>query len=265
MYGGYPVGQQGFQQAGYQQQQYAMHQHQQSQQMAMMQQQRMQQYQQWQQPSQHYGQYGQYYQQNVFSVNAWQAYQFGSESDLQAVFTNVMMRNPENQCRNAIQAEDLMNVLNNTPSIRNFFGISWSKEMCSIMLAMLDRSTDGFMQWNEFMELQQCLVAWFDVFRQNDADRSGLIDSKELNRVIGQLFGYRIHPKTMETILKRYSRVLPPNGRCVLAFDDFVALSVRLRAYTDAFRARDAQACGGRETGCCSFQYDDFLQCVLCL
>ena len=44
--------------------------------------------------------------------------------------------------------------------------------------------------------------------------------------------GYQIQPPTLETILKRYSRVVPPNGRCIIAFDDFVALSVRLRAYT---------------------------------
>lgn len=44
--------------------------------------------------------------------------------------------------------------------------------------------------------------------------------------------GYQIQPETLETILKRYSRVVPPNGRCIIAFDDFVAVSVRLRAYT---------------------------------
>ena len=44
--------------------------------------------------------------------------------------------------------------------------------------------------------------------------------------------GYQIQPPTLTTILKRYSRVVPPNGRCIVAFDDFVALSVRLRAYT---------------------------------
>ncbi|XP_059152493.1 sorcin-like isoform X2 [Physella acuta] len=222
-------------------------------------------YQMYQQPSQHYGSYGSYYTNNVFKVNAWEAYQFRQPSDLEMVFAQEMQKNPENAIRNAIQAEDLMNVLNNTPSIRNFFRINWSREMCSIMIAMLDRSQDGFMQWNEFLELQQCLVAWFKVFCQYDFDRSGFIDASELTRVIRQLFGYQIQPHTLETILKRYSRVVPPNGRCIIAFDDFVAVSVRLRAYTDAFRKRDSLAHGGNETGNCTLGYDDFLRCVLCL
>ncbi|BFZ01313.1 hypothetical protein BsWGS_04352 [Bradybaena similaris] len=223
------------------------------------------QYQMYQQPSQHYGSYGNYYTNNVFQVHAWEAYQFRHPSDLEMIFTQEMQKNPENMVRNAIQSEDLMNVLNNTPSIRNYFRINWSREMCSIMIAMLDRSQDGFMQWSEFLELQQCLVAWYKIFCQHDADRNGFIDAHELIRVIRQLFGYQIQPETLETILKRYSRVVPPNGRCVIAFDDFVAVSVRLRAYTDAFRKRDSITHGGAETGSCILGYDDFLRCVLCL
>ncbi|KAL8579023.1 hypothetical protein ACOMHN_035962 [Nucella lapillus] len=268
MYGsGYPMGQQGFpggQQQSYQQHQYAMQHQQAQQQMGAHQQQRMQCYQHYQQPSQHYGGYGQFYCDNVFSVNAAQAYQFQSPNDLQSVFFGYMNQNPENAKRNAVQAEDLQHVMNNTPSIQNFFKINWSKELCSIMLAMLDRSKDGFMQFEEFMELQQCLIAWYNVFHQHDHDNSSLIDSKELIQVIQRLFGFQIQPPTMTTILKRYSRVLPPAGQCVMAFDDFVALCVRLRAYTDAFRKRDSSQHGG-ETGSCTFAYDDFLQCVLCL
>lgn len=223
-------------------------------------------YQQYQQPSQQYGNYGGYFQQNVFSVNAWQAFQFGSQDDLWHVFNAEMSKNPADMHRQAIQAEDLMNIMNNCQTIRNYFRIHWSRELCSIMLAMLDRSGDGFMQWNEFMELQQCLVAWFRVFQQYDSDRSGFIEANELVNVITNLYGYRLTPQATETILKRYSRVLPRGGgeACLCAFDDFVSVSVRLRAYTDAFRKRDAML-HGQETGNCTFQYDDFLRCVMCL
>jgi Ca2+-binding EF-hand superfamily protein len=45
------------------------------------------------------------------------------------------------------------------------------------------------MQFEEFMELQQCLIAWYNVFRQHDSDGSGFMDAQELLRVIKQLFG----------------------------------------------------------------------------
>ncbi|XP_064614371.1 sorcin-like isoform X2 [Liolophura sinensis] len=123
------------------------------------------------------------------------------------------------------------------------------------------------MQYQEYLELQQCLVAWFNVFHQHDADRSGFIEAQELSRVIKGLFGYGISADCLSTLLRRYSRVLPgPQGdRCLISFDDFVAMSVRLRAYTDAFRRRDQLQHGGGETGQCTFQYDDFLRCVMCL
>ena len=43
--------------------------------------------------------------------------------------------------------------------------------------------------------------------------------------------GYQLSAQAMTTVLKRYSRILD-DGRSLIAFDDFVALSVRLRAYT---------------------------------
>ena len=46
--------------------------------------------------------------------------------------------------------------------------------------------------------------------------------------------GYQLSAKCMEAILKRYSRAMD-DGRLLIAFDDFVALSVRLRAYTGKY------------------------------
>ena len=45
------------------------------------------------------------------------------------------------------------------------------------------------------------------------------------------MLGYQLSPTAMEYILKRYSKALD-DGRLLVAFDDFVSLSVRLRAYT---------------------------------
>jgi hypothetical protein len=39
------------------------------------------------------------------------------------------------------------------------------------------------MQWQEFVELQQCLIQWHQVFTQYDHDRSGFIEANE-NRLV---------------------------------------------------------------------------------
>ena len=45
------------------------------------------------------------------------------------------------------------------------------------------------MQYNEFRELLQCLVFWYQTFCQYDVDRSGYIEAAELSRCIGEKFG----------------------------------------------------------------------------
>ncbi|XP_033762028.1 sorcin-like [Pecten maximus] len=220
-------------------------------------------YQHYQQPSQHYGGYGQVLQQNAFQCNAWQALGFRSPDELQVLFTNAVQCNAQNRQRNAIQSENLVSIMNDSTQIRNYFGITWSRELCKVMLAMLDRSKDGFMQWDEFMELQQCLVAWHNMFRGHDFDRNNRADANELLAVISTQFKFQLSPASATTLLKRYSYV-EDGGKCVLSFDDFVTLCVKLRALTDAFRRRDQQQ-HGHETGTATFAYDDFLQCTMCL
>ena len=52
------------------------------------------------------------------------------------------------------------------------------------------------------------------------------------NKALTIIFvGYALSAKALETILKRYSRAMD-DGRILIAFDDFVSMSVRLRAYT---------------------------------
>lgn len=209
-------------------------------------------------PSQHYGGYQQDMSQNVFSMNAWQAMNFSTEDDFARVFHQ--FKNPQ---LDGLQGQELHNILNTHPEMRRYYGISWSLELCKIMLAMMDRNRNGIMNYSEFRELLNCLVYWKTTFQEFDGDRSGYIEANELHNCIVSRFRYQLSQKTMETLLKRYSRI--HQGRCLLAFDDFVSLCVRLRAYTEAFRARDRVSNGNMETGTCMFQYDDFLQCAMCL
>ncbi|XP_064649796.1 uncharacterized protein LOC135501566 isoform X2 [Lineus longissimus] len=230
------------------------------------QEQHYQQYQHFSQQSQVYGSYGNQFQQNVFSINPSQALAFNTEQEFQRDFNEYA-----NPTLGGIQAEELHNFMNRHPKIKNqkskiknFYGISWSMELCKIMIMMLDRNKDGIMQYGEFKELLQCLLHWHQLFTTYDLDRSGFVEANELLNITMRKFGYNLSQKAVTTLLKRYSRALD-DGRCLIAFDDFVALSVRLRAYTEAFRARDRMNHNGQETGRTEFGYDDFIQCVMCL
>ncbi|XP_060086184.1 sorcin-like [Ylistrum balloti] len=220
-------------------------------------------YQHYQQPSQHYGGYGQVLQRDAFACNAWQALGFNSPNELQILFDQSVQSNEQNRMRRAIQSEDLVGIMNNSSEIRSFFNINWSRELCKVMVAMLDRSGDGFLQWEEFMELQQCLIAWYRMFQTHDMDRNNKADANELITVVKNQFRFNLSQECVTTLLKRFSYV-EPNGRCVLSFDDFVTVCVKLRALTDAFRRRDQQQ-HGQETGTSTFGYDDFLRCTMCL
>lgn len=49
-----------------------------------------------------------------------------------------------------------------------------------------------------------------------------------------------------------------------LRIDDFLSVNMRLRAYTDAFRKKNAMM-QGLKTGNITFQYDEILGYVMCL
>ncbi|XP_064643855.1 sorcin-like isoform X2 [Lineus longissimus] len=224
------------------------------------QEQHYQQYQHFSQQSQVYGSYGSQFQQNVFSINPSQALAFKSEQEFQIIFNQYV-----SPTLGGIQAEELHKLLNDQPKIKNFYRITWSMELCKIMIMMLDRNKDGIMQYGEFKELLQCLLHWHQLFKTcADQDGSGFVEANELLNIIMRKFGYNLSHKAVTTLLKRYSRAMD-DGRCLIAFDDFVALSVRLRAYTEAFRARDRTNHNGQETGRTDYGYDDFIQCVMCL
>lgn len=214
--------------------------------------------------SEHYGAYGQQFHQNVYQTSAWQC--LGSECSSEQEFMAFFDQHKSPRF-SAIQAEELMHILNQTPSIKAYYGITWSLELCKIMIAMLDRSKDGMMQYPEFRELLQCLNFWYQVFVQYDTNRTGYMEASELGRCIQQRLQYRLSPKAFETLLKRYARAVErgPETVLLIAFDDFVSCLVRLRAYTEAFRARDRAIHQNQETGSCQFDYDDFLQVVMCL
>ncbi|KAM6451033.1 sorcin isoform 2-T2 [Liasis olivaceus] len=119
------------------------------------------------------------------------------------------------------------------------------------MISMLDRDMSGTMGFNEFKELWAVLNGWRQHFMTVDSDRSGTVDSQELQKALMSM-GFRLSPQAISGIVKRYS------CRGKISFDDYIACCVKLRALTDSFRRRDAA-----QQGMVNFQYDDFIQCVM--
>jgi hypothetical protein len=66
-------------------------------------------------------------------------------------------------------------------------------------------------------------------FARFDRDRGGTIDARELNEAVNS-YGYNLTPQTLHTIVKRYA-----SQTNAIVFDDFVALSIRLRGISAGF------------------------------
>ena len=69
-------------------------------------------------------------------------------------------------------------------------------------------------------------------------------------------FGYNLSHQAYDVLMKRYQRKI--NGRWLVAFDDFLAAAVRVRALSEAFRKHDAQG-----NGWAQMHFDTFLTTAL--
>ncbi|NXP23812.1 SORCN protein, partial [Scytalopus superciliaris] len=124
-------------------------------------------------------------------------------------------------------------------------------ETCRLMISMLDRDMSGTLGFNEFKELWAVISGWKQHFVTFDSDGSGTVDRQELEKALMNM-GFRLSPQAVTVITKRYST----HGK--IAFDDYIACCVKLRALTECFRRRDTT-----QQGFVNFQYDDFIQCVM--
>ena len=103
------------------------------------------------------------------------------------------------------------------------------------------------MEFPEFKELWVVLQKWKQTFEQLDKDHSGSLDEQELKSAISS-FGYSLSATALNVIMKRYNT----NGK--IYFDDFIALTTRIRSLSSFFISRDTQ-----RQGYASLGYDDFM------
>ncbi|XP_056315662.1 grancalcin [Danio aesculapii] len=150
-----------------------------------------------------------------------------------------------------VDAEELQRCLTQTGISGSY--TPFSLETCRIMIALLDRDYTGKMGFNEFKELFGVLNGWKQNFMMVDRDHSGTAEPYEMSQSIASM-GYRVSPRVLDAIVKRYSR----SGK--IYFDDYVACCVKLKALTDHFRRRDTM-----QQGMVNFQYDDFILCTISL
>eukprot|EP00124_Ichthyophonus_hoferi_P002878 Ihof_evm3s218 gene=Ihof_evmTU3s218 len=113
----------------------------------------------------------------------------------------------------------------------------FSMDTCRLMIAMLDRDNNGTLSYQEFKNLWNALNEWKTVFVRYDRDGSGTIDRRELEVIIKSM-GYSVSSQTVNIISKRV------DSSREMAFDDFVAAVVKLRAVTEDFRRLDTTGMG---------------------
>jgi len=129
----------------------------------------------------------------------------------------------------------------------------FNPETCRLMIGMFDRNNSGTIDFDEFGALWKYVTDWQACFRSFDRDNSGTIDRNELHTALTS-FGYRLHPTTIDMLLKKFDRI----GQGCVAFDDFIQCCVVLHQLTSAFRQHDTD-----QDGVIQIHYEQFLQMVM--
>ncbi|KAI6652839.1 Sorcin [Oopsacas minuta] len=123
----------------------------------------------------------------------------------------------------------------------------FTQETCKIMIVLLDRNKTGKMDFPEYKELWVVLGKWKQTFESLDKDRSGSLDEQELKSAVAS-FGFTLSPTAIAAVMQRYNT----NGK--IYFDDFIALTTRIRSLSNYFMSRDTN-----RQGIATLGYDDFM------
>ncbi|RZC54084.1 hypothetical protein C5167_012937 [Papaver somniferum] len=107
----------------------------------------------------------------------------------------------------------------------------------------------------EFIAVYQCLQSWRTTFQRFDTDRSGKIDSSELQRALGAL-GFRVSPAIMNLLIAKYDKTgYKKKG---LEYDSFIECCLTVKGLSDKFKENDVSC-----TGTVTFTYEEFMTTVL--
>lgn len=151
----------------------------------------------------------------------------------------------------------------------------WSQfdlDTVKLLMSIFDTDRNGTIKFDEFTGLWDYIKKWQGVFKHFDKDRSGSIDSSELEAALRQ-FGYNLTPQLLQLVERKYdvskaSATAPgpdisgyggrPRVAGGITFDRFVRACVVIKQLTESFRKLDTDG-----DGLIQINYDEFMRTVL--
>jgi len=111
----------------------------------------------------------------------------------------------------------------------------FSKDTSRSMIALMDVDNSGKLGLEEFKTLWNSIRVWKTVFKQHDADGTGFLEAFELRSALNEA-GYKVNNNLLNSLMHRYG---DKEGK--VAFDDFMACSVKLKTCIEIFSDRDPE------------------------
>ncbi|XP_065137023.1 calpain small subunit 1b isoform X2 [Paramisgurnus dabryanus] len=133
-----------------------------------------------------------------------------------------------------VSPNELMNILNKIITKRGDLRTDgFSIESCRSMVAVMDSDSTGKLGFEEFKYLWNNIKRWQGIYKNFDADRSGMIGASELPGAFKEA-GFPLNDQLFQMIVRRYSDT---DGN--MDFDNFIGCLVRLDAMCRAFKTLD--------------------------
>ncbi|XP_076847118.1 calpain small subunit 1a [Brachyhypopomus gauderio] len=160
------------------------------------------------------------------------SYAVANENDEERQFRKVFQQIAGDDME--VSPNELMNILNRIISKHaDLKTDGFTIESCRSMVAVMDGDSTGKLGFDEFKHLWNNIKKWQGVYKQFDADHSGVIGAEELPSAF-RAAGFPLNDQLFQLIIRRYS---DENGN--MDFDNYIGCLVRLDAMCRAFKTLD--------------------------
>ncbi|TSO37083.1 Calpain small subunit 1 [Bagarius yarrelli] len=133
-----------------------------------------------------------------------------------------------------VSPNELMNILNKIITKHGDLKTDgFTVESCRSMVAVMDSDSTGKLGFEEFKYLWNNIKKWQSIYKQFDADRSGMIGADELPNAF-RAAGFPLNDQLFQLISRRYS-----DDKGNMDFDNYIGCLVRLDAMCRAFKTLD--------------------------